>query len=258
MKPLIIFLFTCCYFFTSAQDLRNYNLDSLVNGFPHSWSATHRTAGVSLDSTSSYSGKYCVLIADSWMGMGAGVGLGSRKMPACEGDTFTATGMFKLNTGRAWLYLSFWDKDSFMIDNPNTVTAVRGDWRMLKVKRVAPARTSYVTVVAYSSSDNVGSFFVDSLSLNKKSALASVHCLCGTEELEIGLFPNPTTDRVYFKGAVDGYRVYLINSVGAVVLEDVITNAGIDVSRLSSGVYTVVIYGERRKCSSRIVKHGRL
>lgn len=62
-------------------------------------------------------------------------------------------------------------------------------------------------------------------------------------DLEVGIYPNPAIERIYFKG-VDGnnLKAKVTDLLGRQVLEAQIENASVDISGLKPGIFHVYIY----------------
>ncbi|MCM1518815.1 MAG: T9SS type A sorting domain-containing protein [Pseudoflavonifractor sp.] len=72
------------------------------------------------------------------------------------------------------------------------------------------------------------------------------------------VYPNPTADRFFIKGASSdaGMTVTVYNSAGTAVVETPYTNAGVDVSALPSGTYIVTVRNADNHHTHRLIKIG--
>lgn len=71
----------------------------------------------------------------------------------------------------------------------------------------------------------------------------------------IELYPNPTTDLLYFKGISSRATVLVTDISGKTVLiENYMKNAVLDISTLDAGVYTIVISDNGKRLSRKVVK----
>jgi len=76
-----------------------------------------------------------------------------------------------------------------------------------------------------------GQVYLDDVGISELSAL-----------LEITMYPNPSTEFVYFKNAPDNFKVLIYDASGRVVVEKTLTtNHSIDVSHLSKAQYSVIL-----------------
>ena len=76
-----------------------------------------------------------------------------------------------------------------------------------------------------------GQVYLDDVGISELNAL-----------LEITMFPNPSTEFVYFKNAPDNFKVLIYDASGRVVVEKTLTtNHSIDVSHLSKAQYSVIL-----------------
>ena len=74
------------------------------------------------------------------------------------------------------------------------------------------------------------------------------------EEVEFKVYPNPTTDYLFFSSDIDNKTVSIFNSAGNVVLKSKTLQNRIDVTSLSSGVYFVEIEGVNGRFVKRFIK----
>jgi hypothetical protein len=72
---------------------------------------------------------------------------------------------------------------------------------------------------------------------------------------ELTLYPNPAAQTVYFSSAVNGAKITVINSVGQTVMNTVLTQNNLDISRLQPGVYTIVIKSGGKSVVKKFVKN---
>ncbi len=74
-------------------------------------------------------------------------------------------------------------------------------------------------------------------------------------QLELSMFPNPTTDLVSFSGInLNGAKVKLYNVLGSLTKEVVVVNNTISISELPTGVYFLTTTIDARTVSRKIVK----
>jgi hypothetical protein len=70
------------------------------------------------------------------------------------------------------------------------------------------------------------------------------------------VYPNPSSQILNFKNIEMGSRILICNITGAIVLEQVLTEPRISISRLQPGVYILkVYYNDERFCTIKIVKN---
>lgn len=74
------------------------------------------------------------------------------------------------------------------------------------------------------------------------------------EEVEFKVYPNPTTDYLFFSSDIDYETVSILNSTGNLVLKSKPLQNRIDVTSLSSGVYFIEIKGVSGRFVKRFIK----
>lgn len=74
------------------------------------------------------------------------------------------------------------------------------------------------------------------------------------EEIEFKVYPNPTSDYLFFSKNIDSEKISVVDLSGNVVSKTKISQNGLDVSNLSAGVYFVVIEEGSNKIIKRFLK----
>lgn len=77
------------------------------------------------------------------------------------------------------------------------------------------------------------------------------------ESIQIGVFPNPTTNELVVRSSAIGVNYIIVGSDGAICLKGIInsTDQTIDVSRLVAGNYTILVAGDKGVTTETFVKH---
>lgn len=74
----------------------------------------------------------------------------------------------------------------------------------------------------------------------------------GLEEVQI--YPNPVTSILNFKSVNDGSTVTIYDNTGRICLKTTVVNSSINVSKLSSGIYTVLLEFEGNHLLQKFIK----
>jgi hypothetical protein len=73
-------------------------------------------------------------------------------------------------------------------------------------------------------------------------------------QLDISIYPNPTSDIVYVEGNYTQLKVIIYNVLGKEILNKSITNS-IDISHLDNGVYILQLSDGVKLTTQRIIKN---
>lgn len=77
------------------------------------------------------------------------------------------------------------------------------------------------------------------------------------KEGTILVYPNPVRDILYVKNAKAGAKVYIYDIRGSLCIEELLTNNTVDVSKLTTGIYTILIMDQEIKYRSKFIKQGK-
>lgn len=90
-------------------------------------------------------------------------------------------------------------------------------------------------------------------------AVSDLTRINGVASMESAVYPNPTADRFFIKGAgaMDAVTVTVYDSTGTAVVETAYSDAGVDVSALPSGTYIVTVRDADNRHTHRLIKIGR-
>lgn len=90
-------------------------------------------------------------------------------------------------------------------------------------------------------------------------AVSDLTRINGVASMESAVYPNPTADRFFIKGAgaMDAVTVTVYDSAGTAVVETAYSDAGVDVSALPSGTYIVTVRDADNRHTHRLIKIGR-
>ena len=61
------------------------------------------------------------------------------------------------------------------------------------------------------------------------------------------MYPNPTSDYIYFKGVVSNETIKIVDLSGKTILEEDIINDKLYVGDLSSGIYLILVNNSCQK-----------
>ena len=73
-------------------------------------------------------------------------------------------------------------------------------------------------------------------------------------QLDISIYPNPTSDIVYFDGNYSQLKVVVYDILGKQVIKESITNS-VDISQLEKGVYILQLSDGTKLTTQRIIKN---
>ncbi|WP_127585185.1 heparinase II/III domain-containing protein [Paenibacillus koleovorans] len=142
------------------------------NGFetgspPSNWSVFGGTWGTqqSISTTRSIDGTKSLKINDA--SNNGAYGMVSDRVSAHSFSTYEAYASVYAESGTGQLYLEFWDSSNTRIGVQFATTKTTGDWEYVKVSGVAPAGTSTVSIMMYTSKTNVGVVYFDAVSMRR-------------------------------------------------------------------------------------------
>ena len=61
------------------------------------------------------------------------------------------------------------------------------------------------------------------------------------------MYPNPTSDYIYFKGVASNETIKIVDLSGKTILEEDVTNKILYVGDLSSGIYLILVNNSYQK-----------
>lgn len=224
-----------------AQTLNNGDFEIIASNLPKDWTRTHHTAGVSLSSSQVYSGQYAIKIEDSWTGPSAGVGLRSAKIhQVAEDSLYEVSAMLYNVSMKAYVYIEFWNTNNQRIANTQASTTTTSQWELVKVKARAPKHTAYATAMVYSSSDNLGIFYADSL-VFKAVYQAPSSISEPTAKINIQLYPNPVSANGILRWTGDApiRQVHVFDVSGHLHFSGTTIHNSIQLPSLAGGSYFV-------------------
>ena len=75
------------------------------------------------------------------------------------------------------------------------------------------------------------------------------------KNLEVNVFPNPSKDFITISGVSSESQIIITNNTNKIVLDQMINDGEtVDISRLTDGVYTIIISNNSKKSTQRLEK----
>lgn len=141
---------------------------------PSNWSVFGGTWGTqqTISTTRSIDGTKSLKISDA--SSSAAYGMVSDKMAAHPFSAYEAYASVYAESGSGQVYLEFWDDANNRLGVAFSSTPSAGEWHYVKVSGQAPAGTTKVSVMMYTSKTNVGVAYFDSVSLRRIDEVGEV------------------------------------------------------------------------------------
>ncbi|MFI9553103.1 hypothetical protein [Nonomuraea endophytica] len=150
LAALLLILATLAAAPASADILMtNHGFESGLTG----WTQSHGERGVSASTARAWEGGTSALVSDD---SGTAVGLESGRAPVTAGTTYLAFAKLHLISGRADLYVRFWNGATLLGSAYTQTSGPLGVWTDVQVKAAAPAGATQATVLLYSGAAATG------------------------------------------------------------------------------------------------------
>lgn len=146
--------------FASDILVSNYSFESGMSG----WTQAYGSGGITTTTEQKYTGSYSLKINDT--SSSSSLGLESNQLTASPGQIFTVSAKVYIASGEADLYVRFWDISSKLISSVYIAkTTPLNQWSDITVKGTAPSKTSYVSILLYTGTSNVGTVYYDNINI---------------------------------------------------------------------------------------------
>ncbi len=116
------------------------------------------------------------------------------------------------------------------------------------ISSIAGASSAYIAFKYVSTDDAGGNWTVNNIVITGAASVNSVY------KPVLSLYPNPTSDVIYFNVNSTNNNVQILNTVGQVVLSAQNVRNSVNVATLPQGVYTVIIENENGRIAKKFVK----
>ena len=122
-------------------------------------------------------------------------------------------------------------------------------WQTLyfKLSSVPDDQSDYKFISIYINGGNgtPNTFYIDDL--GGPSFIGSTASFSHFSDREIIMYPNPTSDYIYFKGVASNETIKIVDLSGKTILEEDVTNKILYVGDLSSGIYLILVNNSYQK-----------
>ncbi|WP_127582925.1 hypothetical protein [Paenibacillus koleovorans] len=205
MKRLVsagfMFAMLLCLFLWSspagAADMliTNYSFESGTTG----WTQPYGTGGITVSTDRAVTGSNSLKIVDN--NASGNFGYEGAKLNATAGTTYLAYAKLYLVSGSAELYMRFWNSSNTVIGNQFvTVSSPTNQWQTVNVKLTAPANTTKVSVMLYSSIGATSTAYWDDVLITQEFTTLGDQ-LVHTTTLGTTFGINTSQDKLYTVGS---------------------------------------------------------
>lgn len=154
----------------AADELRNGGFEQVADGWPTDWEPFDAGSRerISAAQDQVHSGDRSVRIEDE---SSSATGIRSAQLPITAGSAYEGSVQMFLDSGRASVYLEFWDDAGTRVSSSFQETRMLGAWHAVMVSGTAPEGATHATLLLYSPQSNQGTAWFD------EAAIAPVRTL---------------------------------------------------------------------------------
>ncbi|MCU6712490.1 carboxypeptidase regulatory-like domain-containing protein [Paenibacillus sp. J5C_2022] len=134
------------------------------------WNQNYGSGGIAVSDEQAFEGAYSLKITDA--SSTASYGMESDKFPAYPGKSYSVTSQVYMVSGYASVMLRFYNDANGLVESNSIPRSTPQDaWQSADVSAIAPAGTTKVSVLFYSSLATMAEYYVDGVSLHERTLL---------------------------------------------------------------------------------------